>query len=120
MEQRNMEQRCVIKFCVKLEEPASVKFQKLKQSCGEHSLSRAQVYHWRKSFLEGKKHVEYEHRSGGPSTSKKAVVAKWSRYRIVAGKSRVRAQYHEGPAMYVSDAREIYGELKLSLVDEVM
>ena len=69
MEQRNLEQRCAIKFCVKLGESASVTFEKLKQAYGEHSLSRAQVFRWHKSFLEGREHVEDEHRSGRPSTS---------------------------------------------------
>lgn len=70
MEQRNLEQRCAIKFCVKLGESASVTYEKLKHAYGKHSLSRAQVFRWHKSFLEGREHVEDEHRSGRPSTSK--------------------------------------------------
>ena len=70
MEQRNLEQRYAINFCVKLGEPASVTFEKLKQAYGELSLSRAQVFRWHKSFLEGREHVEDEPRSGRPSTSK--------------------------------------------------
>jgi HTH domain in Mos1 transposase len=70
MEQRNLEQRCAIKFCVKLGESASVTFEELKQAYGEHSLSQTQVFRWHKSFLEGREHVEDEHRSGRLSTSK--------------------------------------------------
>ncbi|GFU66188.1 protein GVQW3 [Trichonephila clavipes] len=70
MEQRNLEQRCAIKFCVKLGESASVTFEKLKQTYGELFLSRSQEFRWHKSFLEGRKHIEDEHHSGRPSTSK--------------------------------------------------
>lgn len=49
MEQRDLEQRCAIIFC---------------------GLTRDQVFHWYKPFLEGREHVEDEHRSGKPSTSK--------------------------------------------------
>ena len=45
-------------------------FEKLEQAYGEHCLSRAQVFRWHKSFLEGREHVEDEPRSGRPSTSK--------------------------------------------------
>ncbi|EFN86782.1 Putative uncharacterized protein FLJ37770, partial [Harpegnathos saltator] len=70
MEQRNLEQHYAIKFCVKLGESASVTLEKLKQAYGEHSLSKAQVFRWYKSFLEGREHVEDESRSGSPPTSK--------------------------------------------------
>ncbi|GFS61027.1 uncharacterized protein FLJ37770 [Trichonephila inaurata madagascariensis] len=66
MEQRNLEQRWAIKFCVKLGESASVAFQKLKQAYG-NILFRDEVFRWYKSFLEGRKHVEEEHRSERPS-----------------------------------------------------
>lgn len=70
MEHRNFEQRCSIKFCVKLGESASVTFEKLKQVYGEHCLSRAQVFRWHKLFLEGRENVEDDPRSGRPSTAK--------------------------------------------------
>lgn len=44
-------------------------FEKLKQTYGRHSLYRAQVFRWYKSFLKDREHVEDEHRSGKPSTS---------------------------------------------------
>ena len=65
MEQRNLEQLNAIKFCLKLEELASVTFEMLKHAYGEHSLSRAQVLRWHKSFLKGREHIEDEHIQGG-------------------------------------------------------
>ena len=43
---------------------------KVTKGYGEHSLSRAQVFRWHKSFLEGREQVEEEPRAGRPSTSK--------------------------------------------------
>ena len=45
-------------------------YQKLQKAYGEHSISRAQVFRWHKSFLEGQEQVEDEPRVGRPSTSK--------------------------------------------------
>ena len=45
MDWQKFEQRCVIKFCVKLGESATLTFEKL---------LRAQVFRWHKSFLEGR------------------------------------------------------------------
>ena len=42
----------------------------LQRSYGEHSLSRAQVFRWHKSVLEGQEQVEDEPRAGRHSTSK--------------------------------------------------
>ena len=53
MDRQKCEQRCAIKFFVKLQESATVTYEKLQRACGEHSLSRAQVFRWHKSFLEG-------------------------------------------------------------------
>jgi len=70
MEKRNLEQRCAIKFCVKLDENATETYEKLKRAYGEHALSRTQVFRWHKSFLDGRESVEDEPRSGRPCTSK--------------------------------------------------
>lgn len=70
MDRQKFEQRCAIKFCVKLGESATVAYEKLQRAYGEHSLSRAQVFRWHKSFLEGREQVEDEPRAGRPSTSK--------------------------------------------------
>ena len=70
MDRQKFEQRCAIKFCVKLCESAIVTYEKLQRAYGEHSLSRAQAFRWHKSFLEGREKVEDEPRAERPSTSK--------------------------------------------------
>ena len=58
MEKRNLEQRCAIKFCVKLNENAAETYEKLRRAYGEHALSRTQVFRWHKAFLDGRESVE--------------------------------------------------------------
>ena len=70
MDQQKFEQSCAIKFCVKLGESANVTYENLQAAYGEHSLSRAQVFRWHKSFLEGRVQVEDEPRARRPSTPK--------------------------------------------------
>ena len=70
MDRQRFEQRCAIKFCVKLGESATVTYEKLQRAYGEHSLSRAQVFRRHKSSLEGREQVEDEPRAGRHSTSK--------------------------------------------------
>ena len=70
MEERNFEQRCAIKFCVKLGETGIETFNKLKQAYGEHTLSRSHVFKWYKAFSEGRESIKDEPRSGRTSTSK--------------------------------------------------
>ena len=70
MEERNFEQRCAIKFCVKLGETGIETFNKLKQAYGEHALSRSQVFKSYKAFSEGRESIKDEPCSGRPSTSK--------------------------------------------------
>jgi len=70
MDRQKSEQRCAIKFCVKLGESATVTYEKLQRAYGEHSISRAQVFRWHKSFLEGREQVEDEPCAGRSSTSK--------------------------------------------------
>ena len=55
MDQQKFEQSCAIKFCVKLGESTTVTYEKLQRAYEE---SRAQVFRWHKSFLEGRKQVE--------------------------------------------------------------
>ena len=68
MDRQKFEQLCAINFCVKLGESATVTYEKLQRSYGEHSLSRTQVFKWHKSFLEGREKVEDEPHAGRPST----------------------------------------------------
>jgi len=58
MEKRNLEQRCTIKFCVKLNENATETYETLRRAYGEHAISRTQVFRWNKAFLDGRECVE--------------------------------------------------------------
>ena len=62
MEKRNLEQRCAIKFCLKLNEIATENYEKLRRAYGEYALSRTQVFNWHKPFLDGRESVEDEPR----------------------------------------------------------
>jgi hypothetical protein len=68
MDRQKIGQRRAIKFCVKLDESTTVTYEKLQRAYGKHSLSRAQVFRWHKSFLEGREQVEDEPRAGRPLT----------------------------------------------------
>ena len=70
MEERKIEQRFAIKFCVKLGETGIETFNKLKQAYREHALWRSQVLKWYKVFSEGRESIKDEPRSGRPPTSK--------------------------------------------------
>ena len=70
MEKRNLEQRCAIKFCVKLNENATETYEKLRWAYGEHAVSGTQVFRWHKALLDGHESVEEEPRCGRPCTSK--------------------------------------------------
>ena len=69
MDRQKFEQCYAIKFCVKLGVSATVTYERLQRAYGEHSLSRAQVFRWHKSFLEGREQVEEEPCAGRTSTS---------------------------------------------------
>jgi hypothetical protein len=58
MDREKFEQGCAIRFCVKLGESDTLTHEKVQRAYGEHSLSRAQVFRWHKSFLEGQEEVE--------------------------------------------------------------
>ena len=68
MDRQKFKQSCVIKFCVKLGESATVTYEMLQRAYGEHSLFRAKVFRWHKSFLKGREQVEDESCAGRPST----------------------------------------------------
>jgi len=69
MSERNYEQQCAIKFCLKLGYQIKT-LAKLQQAYGDAVLSRAQVFKWFKTFSESRESVEDEFRSGRPSTLK--------------------------------------------------
>ena len=68
MEERNFEQRCANKFCVKLGETGIETFNKLKQAYGEHALSRLQVFKRYKAYSEGRESIKDEPCSGRPTS----------------------------------------------------
>jgi len=70
MDLQKFEQGCAIKVCVKLGESATVTYEKLQRAYGEHSLSRTNVFRWKKFFLEGGEQMEEEPGAGRTSTSK--------------------------------------------------
>ena len=70
MDRQKFEQSCATTFYVKLGESSSLTYENLQRAYGEHSLSRAQVFRWHKSFLESREQVEDETRAGRLSTSK--------------------------------------------------
>jgi hypothetical protein len=57
-----------IKFCVKLGQGATNTYDKIQKAFGNDSVSRAQVFLWRKDFVNGWKTVEDEPRSERPAT----------------------------------------------------
>jgi hypothetical protein len=64
MEERNFEQRCAIKFCVKLGETGIETFNKMKQAYREHALLRSKVFKWYTAFSEGRESITDKPRSG--------------------------------------------------------
>jgi len=58
MDRQKFQQRCAIKFCVKLGKSTAVTYEMLQRAYGEHSLSRVQVFRLHKSLLEGQEQVE--------------------------------------------------------------
>ena len=64
MERQKFEQSCALKFCVKLDESATVTYEKLQRLMEKISYPR------HKSFVEGREQVEDEPLPGRLSTSK--------------------------------------------------
>ena len=56
--QENIEQRCAIKFCVKLNKSATETFASLTEASGDATVSRTVVFKWHKAFKEGRENVE--------------------------------------------------------------
>jgi len=70
MDRQKFEQSCAIEFCVTLGQSATVIYENLQRAYGEHSLCRAQLFRWHKSFVEGREQEEDEPRAGRTLTSK--------------------------------------------------
>ena len=64
-----LEQRCNVKFCVKLGKTFTETFQLLKQAYGDDALGRTQCYEWFSRFKSGRQSIEDDPRPGRPSTS---------------------------------------------------
>jgi len=63
-----VEQRVNVKFCVKLGKTATETLQLLHDAYGDEALSRARVFGWHRRFVLGRVSVEYDTRSGRPSS----------------------------------------------------
>ena len=65
----HLDQRYVLKFCVKLEKSATETLAVIQKAYGKDALLKAQVFRWHKAFSEGRDDVEDEQRIGRPSVS---------------------------------------------------
>ncbi|KAJ8950110.1 hypothetical protein NQ318_017835, partial [Aromia moschata] len=61
--QRSLEQRMVIKFCVKLEKSAAETIPMLKKAFGVDCLSDRQIFRWHKPLAEGRKDANGKNRA---------------------------------------------------------
>ena len=64
-----IEQRNNIKFCVKHGKTATETLKMLRDVYGDFSMSRTRVFEWHKRFVEGRKDVKDDPKSGRPCTS---------------------------------------------------
>ena len=67
--QENIEKQYAIKFCAKLNKPATETFASLTEAYGDATLSRTMVFRWHKAFKEGRENVEDDPHSGRPISS---------------------------------------------------
>jgi hypothetical protein len=67
--QRSVDQRYVIKFCVKLEKSATETLAMAQKAYRKDTLSKAEVFRWHKAFREGREDVEDEQSIRRPLTS---------------------------------------------------
>ena len=67
--QRIVDQRYVMKFCVKLEKSTTETLAMIQKAYGKDALSKAQVFRWHKVFREGREDVKDEQRTRCPSVS---------------------------------------------------
>jgi hypothetical protein len=112
MGKRNLEQRCTMKFCVKLNENSTETYRELKRAYGEHALTRALVFTWHKAFLEGREIVENESRSGRPCTSK-------TDENVTKVRALVRSDQHLTVRMFASELNLNHQTVHDILTEEV-
>ncbi|GFR33237.1 HTH_48 domain-containing protein [Trichonephila clavata] len=67
----SLEQRCGIKFCVRLQKSALETFDidMIREVFNDEAMSRASIFRWHNVFKEGRQNVEDIERDGRPSTS---------------------------------------------------
>jgi hypothetical protein len=70
MEKNNLEQRYVVKFCVKLGWGATDTHENIQEMFANDSVSCAQVFRWHKDFINGRETAEDERRSGRPASAR--------------------------------------------------
>lgn len=70
MSDMNFGKRCIIKFCSRLGHSVLEIFENFQQVYEDNILSRAQVFRWLKTFLEGRESMEDEPCSGRPLTAR--------------------------------------------------
>ncbi|UYV75669.1 hypothetical protein LAZ67_13000961 [Cordylochernes scorpioides] len=65
----SFEQKANIKFCLKLKRPFTETLALMTEAHEDEKLSRTQVYFWYKRFIDGRKSITDDSRSGRPLTS---------------------------------------------------
>ncbi|GFQ97006.1 histone-lysine N-methyltransferase SETMAR [Trichonephila clavata] len=56
--EKSLEQRYVIKFCVRLQKSASENFEMVREVFNDEAISRASIFHWHKAFKKDMLNVE--------------------------------------------------------------
>jgi transposase len=67
-----MEQRAIIKFCIKLGKTLTETYKMLQTVYGDEALSRSSVFEWFKRFKDGREDLQGDPKSRRPSTSRNA------------------------------------------------
>jgi len=67
--ERSIEQRYLIKFCVRLGKTPTEMLSLIKEAYKDEVLPRARVFHWHSEFWNGRESVEDLERGGRPSTA---------------------------------------------------
>ena len=70
MNDKNLEQRINIKFCVKIGKSANEKLVLLTVVYDEYAMKKSSVFEWYRRFQEGREDVQDDPRSGQPKTQR--------------------------------------------------